>query len=249
MKIIIILFIVLFLNGCFGNTNKYLWKKPVQEVTQEVKNLNNKNEISADELVQQKRKDKKERKEKIAHLSKIGEGSYTWENGDTYDGSWFNLNMNGPGTMYFKNGTKYVGNWKDGIMWGDGILFDVDGSILKQGEWVLGGFKEDVIKRKKIEEQIKIKNKKIKAEEEKRKRDEIVKRAEEARKKEEAARMVEERRKEIIEEKRIAKEKREQEIITKKEKEIFDNAKVECEAIGYKKGTEKFGECVLDLTE
>jgi len=224
MKIIIILFIVFFLNGCFGNTNKYLWKKPVQEVTQEVKNLNNKNEISADELVQQKRKDKKERKEKIAHLSKIGEGSYTWENGDTYDGSWFNLNMNGPGTMYFKNGTKYVGNWKDGIMWGDGILFDIDGSILKQGEWIKGGFKEDVIKRKKIEEQIKIKNKKIKAEE--------------ARKKEEAARIAEERRKEIIEEKRIAKEK-----------EIFENAKLECEAIGYKKGTEKFGECVLDLTE
>jgi len=132
--------------------------------------------------------------------------------------------MNGPGTMYFKNGTKYVGNWKDGIMWGDGILFDIDGSILKQGEWIKGGFKEDVIKRKKIEEQIKIKNKKIKAEE--------------ARKKEEAARIAEERRKEIIEEKRIAKEK-----------EIFENAKLECEAIGYKKGTEKFGECVLDLTE
>ena len=34
-----------------------------------------------------------------------------------------------------------------------------------------------------------------------------------------------------------------------KEKQLFENAKLECEAIGYKKGTEKFGECVLDLTE
>ena len=32
-------------------------------------------------------------------------------------------------------------------------------------------------------------------------------------------------------------------------KQTFENAKAECEAIGYKKGTEKFGECVLDLTE
>jgi len=29
----------------------------------------------------------------------------------------------------------------------------------------------------------------------------------------------------------------------------IEEAKIECEAIGYKKGTEKFGECVLDLTE
>ena len=31
--------------------------------------------------------------------------------------------------------------------------------------------------------------------------------------------------------------------------QTFENAKLECEAIGYKKGTEKFGECVLDLPE
>jgi len=37
--------------------------------------------------------------------------------------------------------------------------------------------------------------------------------------------------------------------IIAEEKETFENAKLECEAIGYKKGTEKFGECVLDLTE
>ena len=35
----------------------------------------------------------------------------------------------------------------------------------------------------------------------------------------------------------------------KSNKTNFDNAKKECEEIGFKKGTEKFGECVLDLTE
>ena len=241
MRLVLVLFLLSLLTGCFG--------KQVNIQSQEVKVLNNKSEKSADDLVKQKRQDRKERQEKIANLSKIGEGSYTWQNGDLYDGSWSNLNMNGPGTMYFKNGTKYVGNWKDGIMWGDGTLFDIDGTILKQGEWIKGGFKEDVIKIKEIEEQIKIKNKKRMAEEEKQKRDEIIKRAEDVRKKEENSKIVEKRKKEVIEEKRIAKEKREQDIIIKKEKQIFDNAKAECEAIGYKQGTDKFGECVLDLTE
>ena len=47
-------------------------------------------------------------------------------------------------------------------------------------------------------------------------------------------------RKKKLEEKRIAEQNKQQ---------LFENAKIECEAIGYKKGTEKFGECVLDLTE
>jgi len=35
----------------------------------------------------------------------------------------------------------------------------------------------------------------------------------------------------------------------KRKKMLFEKAKTECEEIGFKKGTEKFGECVLDLTE
>ena len=37
--------------------------------------------------------------------------------------------------------------------------------------------------------------------------------------------------------------------VTKSNKTNFDSAKKQCEEIGFKKGTEKFGECVLDLTE
>ena len=48
----------------------------------------------------------------------------------------------------------------------------------------------------------------------------------------------------------IAKEKK---IIKKalndKNKNNLNNAKLECEEIGFKKGTEAFGECILDLTE
>jgi len=48
---------------------------------------------------------------------------------------------------------------------------------------------------------------------------------------------------------KLVKQKRELERQRAEDKQTFENAKVECEAIGYKKGTEKFGECVLDLTE
>ena len=58
-------------------------------------------------------------------------------------------------------------------------------------------------------------------------------------------------KKERLEKENIAEENRKKEIIIKKDKkeEKYNNAKAECEAIGYKKGTEKFGECVLNLTE
>ena len=44
-----------------------------------------------------------------------------------------------------------------------------------------------------------------------------------------------------------ANRKREKDEMIKRE-ESFKKAKIECEEIGFKKGTEKFGQCVLDLT-
>ena len=61
---------------------------------------------------------------------------------------------------------------------------------------------------------------------------------------------------ERVEQEKIAEENRKKELIKQKEqaeleahKNKFDNAKAECEAIGFKKGTEIFGKCVLDLTK
>ena len=61
---------------------------------------------------------------------------------------------------------------------------------------------------------------------------------------------------ERVEQEKIAEENRKKELIKQKEqaeleahKNKFDNAKAECEEIGFKKGTEIFGKCVLDLTK
>ena len=61
---------------------------------------------------------------------------------------------------------------------------------------------------------------------------------------------------ERVEQEKIAEENRKKELIKQKEqaeleahKNKFDNAKAECEAIGFKKGTEIFGKCVSDLTK
>ena len=112
---------------------------------------------------------------------------------------------------------------------GEGVMTYANGASV-YGRWKAGNFVGKFAKRK---------SKKEKEEEYRKKTEELNKDRE--RKKREAVI--------IAREKRIAKEKREQEILIKKERETFENAKAECEAIGYKKGTEKFGECVLDLTE
>ena len=41
-----------------------------------------------------------------------GEGTYTFANGDTYVGEFFNNKFNGKGT-YTKDGNKYTGTWKN----------------------------------------------------------------------------------------------------------------------------------------
>ncbi len=70
-----------------------------------------------------------------------------------------------------------------------------------------------------------------------------------------ARRRAEKEREQRLEQQRmreVAEEEREKEVeqISKENRENnLNNAKLECEEIGFKKGTEAFGECVLDLTE
>lgn len=43
-----------------------------------------------------------------------GEGTYTFQNGDMYSGSFANGNYNGYGTYFYKNGTVSKGTWQNG---------------------------------------------------------------------------------------------------------------------------------------
>ena len=153
----------------------------------------------------------------------------------SYFGDWENSLMQGKGVITYKNNNKYIGEMNVSQRHGIGILYDPNGNILKDGEWINNRFikdiQEDKIRKK---EQNKIKEQaRIKKDEEKRIKFEEFKK---------------ERKKKRIEE-NIKKAEQKKMKSKEKEKQIFDNAKVECEAIGYKKGTDKFGECVLDLTE
>ena len=65
-------------------------------------------------------------------------GTYTWENGDEYDGDWKNNKMHGLGTYYYKkSGSKYDGDWKNNKMHGFGTFYWNDGDKYV-GEWVNG---------------------------------------------------------------------------------------------------------------
>lgn len=60
-----------------------------------------------------------------------GYGTYTFENGNTYQGNWKDGAFNGQGILYMKNGAKYDGQWKDGWESGEGFEIYADGVTYK----------------------------------------------------------------------------------------------------------------------
>ena len=46
-----------------------------------------------------------------------GQGTYTFSNGDKYEGEWKDGKLTGQGTLTFPDGTKYVREWKNGKEW------------------------------------------------------------------------------------------------------------------------------------
>ena len=66
-----------------------------------------------------------------------GKGTYSFENGDKYEGFWKNNKMGGKGVYYFKNGDKYDGDWVEGKKEGQGIYYFKSGAKY-EGNWVQG---------------------------------------------------------------------------------------------------------------
>lgn len=72
-----------------------------------------------------------------------GEGSVTWENGDTYEGEFKDGNPNGEGTCTYESGTSYTGSWvtstKKSAPEGQGTMKTVDGTLF-EGTWDEAGY-------------------------------------------------------------------------------------------------------------
>ena len=64
-----------------------------------------------------------------------GHGTYTYPNGDKYEGEFKDGEKNGQGTFTFSDGSKYVGEFKDGKPW-KGTMYDEEGTLI--GKWVNG---------------------------------------------------------------------------------------------------------------
>ena len=56
-----------------------------------------------------------------------GTGTYTWSNGETYEGECFNERLEGQGTLYLENGDRYVGMWSNDLQNGEGAYFWANG--------------------------------------------------------------------------------------------------------------------------
>jgi hypothetical protein len=185
-------------------------------------------------------------------------GTKVWASGSSYTGEWNEGRRNGQGTHTHYNGDIDEGIWKDNKCI-DCKLYRRSGVIIKKSKDLsipIKEFKPKTLKKPNAEQieamenynspqairkrEIELQQKELQY----KKKQELIKRNREKHNPEvKRNRELEEHNKKLV------KQKREQEMLIKKEKQTFENAKLECEAIGYKKGTEKFGECVLDLTE
>ena len=62
-----------------------------------------------------------------------GMGTQRWENGDKYEGTFWNGLMDGEGTLNFNDGTEYVGGWKLNQMDGQGTRRYPNGDVYTGG--------------------------------------------------------------------------------------------------------------------
>jgi hypothetical protein len=65
-----------------------------------------------------------------------GYGTYTWENGEKFEGYWKNNKRNGQGTNNYGNGDQYTGNWLDDQQNGYGTYKYSNGDVYV-GDWKL----------------------------------------------------------------------------------------------------------------
>ena len=75
-----------------------------------------------------------------------GKGTYTWDNGDTYEGDWVDGDRTGKGKSTFANGDTYEGDWVDGYRAGKGKSTWANGDI-EEGYYLDGVLVETLAER------------------------------------------------------------------------------------------------------
>lgn len=63
-----------------------------------------------------------------------GKGTFFWDTGDKYVGSFSHRKFSGQGTYYYASGAKYVGQWSNDLKNGHGIMYFKNGNIY-DGNW------------------------------------------------------------------------------------------------------------------
>jgi hypothetical protein len=66
---------------------------------------------------------------------RTGNGTYYWQNRDTYTGGHKNALREGYGVYHFANGQRYEGQWKNNKRNGQGTLFSSNGTVISRGQW------------------------------------------------------------------------------------------------------------------
>ena len=63
---------------------------------------------------------------------KHGQGKYSWNDGEIYEGSWKEDSMHGEGKMIYANGDVYTGSFEDNRRHGEGeMVYKESGNVYK----------------------------------------------------------------------------------------------------------------------
>ncbi len=68
---------------------------------------------------------------------KNGKGTYTWSDGERYEGEFKNGKFNGKGTYYYKDGATFIGTYLNGKKHGEGVYINANGKRF-EGTWENG---------------------------------------------------------------------------------------------------------------
>jgi hypothetical protein len=69
-----------------------------------------------------------------------GKGTYRFISGERYEGGFDKGKFNGTGTMYYTDGGKYTGGWQQNKKHGNGTITNGRGAVVQRGQWNMGDY-------------------------------------------------------------------------------------------------------------
>jgi hypothetical protein len=87
-------------------------------------------------------------------VSKQGYGKYTWSDGESYEGNWFDDERSGYGKFTWNSGNYYLGYFYNGHRDGYGKIYNKYGEVIEEGYYIKGVLQAQVVQPQLVQPQV-----------------------------------------------------------------------------------------------